>query len=35
MAMDKYLGGSGRIDRKLAPQAEPSRAWARAKASPP
>ena len=24
VAMDKFLGGSGRIDRKLAPQVEPS-----------
>lgn len=26
VAIDKYLGGSGRIDRKLAPQVEPARA---------
>ena len=25
VAVDKYLGGSGRIDRKLAPQVEPER----------
>ena len=33
-AVDKYLGGSGRIDRKLAPQAEPDLRSAGTRASP-